>query len=85
MKIPLSYARKLWTISEIFDITSKKNIHLPFEFRCGMERIKRIGVIISGGDSPGMNAALGAVVRSSSYFDIECYGIQLGYEGLITC
>ena len=56
---------------------------MPFEFRCGMERIKRIGVITSGGDSPGMNAALRAVVRSSSYFDIECYGIQLGYEGLI--
>ncbi|GEQ86148.1 ATP-dependent 6-phosphofructokinase [Patiriisocius marinistellae] len=45
--------------------------------------IKRIGVLTSGGDAPGMNAAIRAVVRSSVYHTIECVGIFRGYEGLI--
>lgn len=45
--------------------------------------IKKIGVFTSGGDAPGMNAALRAVVRTSSHFNIECLGIREGYNGLI--
>lgn len=45
--------------------------------------IKRIGVMTSGGDAPGMNAALRAVVRSGLYHGLEVYGIQRGYEGLL--
>ncbi|MDO5509581.1 MAG: 6-phosphofructokinase [Weeksellaceae bacterium] len=45
--------------------------------------IKTIGVMTSGGDAPGMNAALRAVVRSCTYHGIRCKGIRLGYQGLI--
>lgn len=45
--------------------------------------IKKIGVLTSGGDSPGMNTAIRAVVRACSYYNIECIGIREGYEGLI--
>src|SRR5699024_2375716 len=43
----------------------------------------RIGVLTSGGDAPGMNAAIRAVVRKCIYHQIEPYGIYNGYEGLI--
>lgn len=45
--------------------------------------MKRIGVLTSGGDSPGMNAAVRAVVRKGIYHDMEVYGIYHGYAGLI--
>lgn len=45
--------------------------------------MKRIGVLTSGGDAPGMNAAIRAVVRYGIYHDMEVYGIRRGYEGLI--
>lgn len=45
--------------------------------------IKTIGVLTSGGDAPGMNAALRAVVRTGIAHDITTYGINRGYEGLI--
>ena len=45
--------------------------------------IKKIGVLTSGGDAPGMNAAIRAVVRSCAYHKIACVGIYRGYEGLI--
>ncbi len=48
------------------------------------KKIKRIGVLTSGGDSPGMNAAVRAVVRSAISFGIECVGIRRGWQGLIT-
>ena len=47
------------------------------------KNIKRIGVMTSGGDAPGMNAAIRAVVRACSYYNVECIGIYRGYEGLI--
>ncbi len=46
--------------------------------------IKRIGVLTSGGDAPGMNACVRAVVRTALYHGIECYGIRRGWNGLIT-
>ena len=45
--------------------------------------MKRIGLLTSGGDAPGMNAAIRAVVRSALYFGMEVYGIERGYAGLI--
>ncbi len=45
--------------------------------------IKSIAVLTSGGDAPGMNAALRAVVRTANHFKIQCYGIREGYNGLI--
>lgn len=45
--------------------------------------IRKIGVLTSGGDSPGMNAAIRAVVRASVYHNIEVEGIFQGYDGLI--
>ena len=45
--------------------------------------IGRIGVLTSGGDAPGMNAALRAVVRTAAFHSIECIGIYRGYQGLI--
>ena len=45
--------------------------------------IKKIGVLTSGGDSPGMNAAIRAVVRTCAYHNIECIGIYRGYQGMI--
>ena len=46
--------------------------------------IKRIGVLTSGGDAPGMNACVRSVVRTAMYHGIECYGIRRGYNGLIS-
>lgn len=45
--------------------------------------IKKIGVLTSGGDSPGMNAAIRSVVRTCAYHGIECVGIYRGYQGMI--
>ena len=45
--------------------------------------IKKIGVLTSGGDAPGMNAAIRAVVRSCAYHKLECVGVFRGYEGLM--
>ena len=47
-------------------------------------QIHRIGVLTSGGDAPGMNAAVRAVVRSASDCGIGCVGIRRGWNGLIT-
>lgn len=47
------------------------------------QSIKRIGVLTSGGDSPGMNAAIRSVVRASMYHGLECTAIYRGYQGLI--
>ena len=45
--------------------------------------VKRIGVLTSGGDAPGMNPCVRAVVRTALYHGIECYGIRRGWNGLI--
>jgi len=45
--------------------------------------MKKIGVFTSGGDAPGMNACIRAVVRSATYHGIEVYGIRSGYQGMI--
>ncbi|SDT66365.1 6-phosphofructokinase [Mucilaginibacter mallensis] len=48
-----------------------------------MTQIKNIGLYTSGGDAPGMNAAIRAVVRTALYYDIAVTGIIRGYEGMI--
>ena len=45
--------------------------------------MKRIALLTSGGDAPGMNAAIRAVVRSGIYFGMEVFGVERGYAGLI--
>ena len=45
--------------------------------------IKKVGVLTSGGDSPGMNAAIRSVVRTCAFHNIECIGIYRGYQGMI--
>ncbi|TDM39780.1 6-phosphofructokinase [Macrococcoides goetzii] len=45
--------------------------------------MKKIAVLTSGGDAPGMNAAVRAVVRKAMYHDIEVYGVYQGYHGLV--
>lgn len=47
------------------------------------KEIKRVAVFTSGGDAPGMNAALRAVVRSGSFHDLHVFGIKRGFEGMI--
>ena len=48
-----------------------------------MTNINKIGVFTSGGDSPGMNAAIRSVVRTCAYHNIGCVGIYRGYQGMI--
>jgi 6-phosphofructokinase 1 len=48
-----------------------------------MKKIRKIGVMTSGGDSPGMNAAIRSVARACAFYEIECAGIYRGYEGMI--
>ena len=45
--------------------------------------MKKIGLMTSGGDAPGMNAAIRAVVRACAYHGISAVGIEMGYQGLI--
>lgn len=47
------------------------------------EPIKKIAVLTSGGDAPGMNAAIRAVVRACTYYRVDCIGVYRGYQGLI--
>ncbi|HBB90296.1 MAG: 6-phosphofructokinase [Bacteroidetes bacterium GWF2_49_14] len=49
-----------------------------------MSTIKKIGVLTSGGDAPGMNAAIRAVVRAALYRNLEVVGIRKGYKGMIS-
>jgi len=44
---------------------------------------KKIGILTSGGDAPGMNAAIRAIVRTAMYHNLQVFGIMRGYEGLI--
>src|SRR5207253_10942289 len=46
-------------------------------------KVTKIGVLTSGGDSPGMNAAIRAVVRTGIYHGLEVFGVMRGYNGMI--
>ena len=47
------------------------------------KKVTKIGVLTSGGDSPGMNACIRAVVRTGIYHGLEVYGIMRGYTGMV--
>lgn len=47
------------------------------------KKTKKIAVLTSGGDAPGMNAAIRAVVRACTYYEIACFGVFRGFQGLI--
>jgi len=47
------------------------------------KNVTKIGVLSSGGDSPGMNACIRAVVRTAIYNGLEVYGIMRGYSGMV--
>ncbi len=47
------------------------------------KQIKKVGVFTSGGDSPGMNAAIRSVVRTCAYMKVDCVGIYRGFQGMI--
>src|SRR5437868_6790429 len=57
--------------------------NLPSQEYNEMSLIKRIGLLSSGGDSPGMNAAIRAVVRTATFHNLEVWGIRRGYQGLV--
>ncbi|NOU58752.1 6-phosphofructokinase [Marinifilum caeruleilacunae] len=67
-----------WLMNEI-----SEKIKLENKINISMSRIKKIGVLTSGGDAPGMNAAIRAVVRTAIFNKLEVVGIKQGYEGLI--
>lgn len=46
--------------------------------------MKRIGILTSGGDSPGMNACIRSIVRTAITYGIQIIGVKRGYMGLIT-
>ena len=48
-----------------------------------LKKVNKIAVLTSGGDAPGMNAAIRAVVRTCSYHDVEVLGIYRGFQGMI--
>ena len=56
---------------------------LHFNTKKKKKIIKKVGVLTSGGDSPGMNAAIRSVVRTCAFHNIECIGIYRGYQGMI--
>jgi 6-phosphofructokinase 1 len=62
-------------------MTIESNVSKPDDYNDSP--IKRIGVLTSGGDAPGMNAAIRAVVRTSIFYGREVVGIYQGYKGLI--
>ena len=47
------------------------------------KKVTKIGILCSGGDSPGMNAAIRAAVRTGLYHGLEVFGIMRGYSGMV--
>ena len=45
--------------------------------------IRKVGLFTSGGDSPGMNAAIRAAVRTARYYDLRIFGIVQGFQGMV--
>ena len=63
--------------------TFAKSIYNDLRRDMSNKEIKRVAVLTSGGDSPGMNAAIRAVVRTAIFKGLECVGVMKGYSGLI--
>ena len=47
------------------------------------KKVTKVGVLTSGGDSPGMNAAIRAVVRTALYYGLDVFGVYRGYNGIV--
>src|SRR5690606_7958357 len=76
-EFPQYVLTRIFLCIKLFCIANN-NVNFP-----SMDKLLKIGVLTSGGDAPGMNAAIRAVVRSCAYHNLECVGIFRGYEGLI--
>lgn len=61
----------------------KLNCNIKINKILSQKEIHRIAVLTSGGDAPGMNAAIRAVVRACAYHEIQCVGVYRGFQGLI--
>ena len=78
-------------LHELTNWRAKPGLHFGGKFRiidfalsnCLNSGIRRIGVLTSGGDAPGMNAAVRAVVRTAAVNGVETIGIRSGYQGLV--
>lgn len=77
----LKITRNSKTISHFFNFLEQ--IFLKFVIISMSKKIKKIAVMTSGGDAPGMNAAIRSVVRTCAYHNVECVGIYRGYQGMI--
>ena len=62
---------------------SKLKVVVNLQIEYDDYKMKKIAVLTSGGDSPGMNAAIRAVVRSAVFHNIEVIGVFQGYQGLV--
>ena len=74
--------RLLYDESNLPEINSLKALNYDEVDKSTVEPIKRVGVLTSGGDAPGMNAAIRAVVRAGINAGFEMYGVTRGYHGL---
>ena len=74
--------RLLYDESNLPEINSLKALNYDEVDKNTVEPVKRVGVLTSGGDAPGMNAAIRAVVRAGINAGFEMYGVTRGYHGL---
>ena len=74
--------RLLYDESNLPEINSLKALNYDEVDKSTVEPVKRVGVLTSGGDAPGMNAAIRAVVRAGINAGFEMYGVTRGYHGL---
>ena len=74
--------RLLYDESNLPEIKSLKAVNYDEIDKSTVEPIKRVGVLTSGGDAPGMNATIRAVVRAGINSGMEVDGVTRGYQGL---
>ena len=58
------------------------NIYMEKELG-GMEMVKKVAILTNGGDAPGLNAVIRAIVKTAETNGVECYGVIEGYKGLL--
>ena len=74
--------RLLYDENNLPEINTLKAVNYDTIDTSTVEPIKRVGVLTSGGDAPGMNAAIRSVVRAGINAGFEMYGVTRGYHGL---
>ena len=74
---------RYYTVKDKGTNHKRSKLHLNNKFQEAMNKLSNVGILTSGGDSPGMNAAIRAVVRTCTYYGIQVFGIRRGYQGLI--